>query len=161
MISEIAAVAGRSVRRKVSGIVSRIVLWAAAGLAGLVAVGFLTGAGYMWLERLWGGPQAALAVAVFWLVAAVVLALSATHAGSEDARGPTVAEQFRAALPAVPGILALMRSRTESSSRPPMAERARLAADRELRRLGPVQRIGAGLLAGFVLGRIVDRKLSK
>ncbi len=161
MISEIATIAGRSVRRKVSGVVTKIVLWAAAGLAGVVAVGFLTGSGYMWLKDVWGGPAAALATAVFWLLAAVVLAVSATHAGSEPERGPSTAEQLRAAIPAVPGIIALMRSRSGGPAKPPVTERARLAADRELRRLGPVQRIGAGLLAGFVLGRIVDRRLSK
>jgi len=161
MISEIATIAGRSVQRKVSGLVTKIVLWMVAGLAGVVAVGFLTGSGYMWLKDLWGGPAAALAVATFWLLVAVVLAVSATHAGSAEKKGPTVGEQIRAALPAVPGIIALMRSRSSGPPKPPLTERARLAAEREVRRLGPVQRIGAGLLAGFVLGRIVDRKLSK
>ena len=158
MISEIATIASRAIRRKVSGIVTKIVLRVAACLAGLVAIGFLTGAGYMRLEDLWGGPAAALAVAIFWFVAAGVLAVSAAYAGSEQRKGPTTGEEIRAA---IPGIIAILGSRAAGPSEPPSSERACDTAERPSHRIGPVQMIGAALFAGFLLGRIVDRNLSK
>ncbi len=167
MISELMTLAGRSARRTVQNTVSRIVLWIAAGVTGGVAVGFLTGAGYLWLKRSWDGPAAAFIVALVYLLLAVALAVAATHVGSEDKNQPSTAEQMRALLPTVPAVLGVVMGMRRGSSRSsrtesvPLTERGKLMAERQVRRLGPLQRLGAGLLSGFIIGKIIDRRLGR
>lgn len=167
MFSDIAASLRRSVRRSVRDAVARIVLLIAAALAGSVAAGFFVAAAYLVLEPVWGAPTAALIVAVAFLVVAVVLAWSATRVGAGTPAEPPIAERLRATLSgalaagAIPALLRLRRRRDEAAAdAAPLAEGDRVAAEGALRRLAPAGRICAGLLAGYLVGRIAGRGLA-
>jgi hypothetical protein len=161
MISSIAAIAGRSIRRRISTVVSRLALLSAACLAGILGILFLTGAAYLRLAEVWGEPAAALVVAGFWSLAAALLAAAALRSSAQVAPEAPVAEEAARALLLLSSLLALLNRRFEASPEPSGEPASPPVAEAGSPHFSSVVGIGAGLIGGFLLARIIDRNLPK
>lgn len=65
-------------KRAVKKTVRKAIFGAVAGLTALVALGFFTGAGYLWLQDQWGSVAAASAVGGIYLVIAGIAGVMAS-----------------------------------------------------------------------------------
>jgi hypothetical protein len=147
------------IKRAIARAVQSAALLTIAGICLIIMWGFLTAALFIFIEDRYGGTIAALAVAGFYLLLAIIcfvvlkmLQRSAAKAERQqptlaDATGEVVSEEVQRAAEPWMEILetaGLYRERA-----------ALIVSGDALRKMKPMQLVGMAVLGGFVFGRVV------
>jgi hypothetical protein len=147
------------IKRAIARAVQSAALLTIAGICLIIMWGFLTAALFIFIEDRYGGTIAALAVAGFYLLLAIIcfvvlkmLQRSAAKAERQqptlaDATGEVVSEEVQRAAEPWMEILetaGLYRERA-----------ALIVSGGALRKLKPMQLVGMPVLGGFVFGRVL------
>jgi hypothetical protein len=147
------------IKRAIARAIQSAALLTIAGICLMIMWGFLTAALFIFIEDRYGGTIAALAVAGFYLLLAVVcfavLKILQRSAASADRQQPTLTgaagevvseEMQRAAEPwmEILETAGLYRERA-----------ALIVSGDALRKLKPMQLVGMAVLGGFVFGRVI------
>jgi hypothetical protein len=147
------------IRRAIARIVQSAALLTIAGICLIIMWGFLTAALFIFLEDHYGGTIAALAVAGFYLLLAIICVVTLKILQRSAAR----AEQHQPTLTAATSDV--VSEEVQRAAEPWMEiletaglyrERAALIASGDaLRKLKPMQLVGMAVLGGFVFGRVI------
>lgn len=135
MFASLVASAKEAVSRKITA----IGLWAVAGVLAVVALAYFVGSLHHWLLQKLGPIGADAVLGAAFLVIAAIAMLAAWRMGQP--------ERVRVVpMSPIAGVLEVARQGTAM----------RLGAE-VAQRLGPVQRVGLGLLVGFIVARGLKR----
>jgi hypothetical protein len=164
MITDLVDIASLTIRQTIERAVMRVMTMFIALISGLVAIGFLTAAGYQALRYRWSAPEALLIVGGSYLLLAIIVLVVARMVDERAAKAPrpSVSRVMTGHLPDLLGQVASSVKGMVASSRPtaePLTTPLHDTAGEKATPLGPFQRVLTALLTGYLVGRVIDRRI--
>jgi hypothetical protein len=150
MIRRLTGLLGRAAEQSLQAVMLRLIVALSIALFAAISLGFGTFAAYGCLRSLLGGSVAALIICLAYGLVAVTIRVVWTARGRQARRGAAPA-----APPPVGSVTSLLQSLAEGGA--PQDREVMAAAARLGRELSPLQLLLTAMIAGFIVGRKLDR----